>query len=83
MLNNDASREAAAKEFTAAPKILGEILRNERNSPKHRIDAAREIRTVARVADEKFADDVDRVRVVINLGADVKPIVVDSGPLPP
>src|SRR5262245_32737368 len=42
MLNNDAAREAAAKQFTKAPAALGKILENEQNSPKHRIDAARE-----------------------------------------
>src|SRR5215831_11451793 len=70
MLNGDGAREAAAKQFTRAPQILGQILENERNSPKHRIDAARELRSAANVGAEKSADDVDRVHIVINLGAD-------------
>jgi len=70
MLNGDGAREAAAKQFTKAPEVLGKILENEQNSPKHRIDAARELRATANVGAEKSADDVDRVHIVINLGAD-------------
>jgi len=82
MLNNDASREAAAKQFTKAPEILGGILENERASPRHRIEAAKELRATAHVGDEKAGDVPDRVVIEINLGADEK-LVVDSGPLPP
>ena len=80
--NGDASREAAAKQFTKAPAILGTILENERNSPRHRIEAAKELRATANVGAEKSDADVDRVVISINLGADEK-LVVDSGPLPP
>jgi hypothetical protein len=39
--NGTAAQEAAAKEFANAPTILGNILRDNQASPKHRIEAAR------------------------------------------
>jgi len=82
MLNGDASREAAAKQFTKAPEVLGKILENEQNSPRHRIEAAKELRATAHTGAEKTGPDADRVIITINLGGDEK-LVVDSGPLPP
>jgi hypothetical protein len=38
------SQELAAKEFTAAPKILGTLMKDENNNPRHRIDAAQALR---------------------------------------
>jgi hypothetical protein len=82
MLNNDAAREAAAKQFTKAPEILGGILEDQRASPRHRIEAAKELRATARTGDEKPGIDSEHFVITINLGADEK-IVVDAGPLPP
>jgi len=82
MLNGDGAREAAAKQFTKAPQVLGQILENERNSPKHRIDAARELRATARSDDEKTGDAPDRFVISINIGsAPEDKIVFDCGPL--
>jgi len=81
MLNNDAAREAAAKQFTKAPAALGKILENEQNSPKHRIDAARELRATAHSGDEKTGDTADRVVISINFGnAPEEKLVFDCGP---
>jgi len=80
MLNNDASREAAAKQFTKAPEILGGILENERASPRHRIEAAKELRATAHSGDEKPGADAERVIVTINLGnAPEDKLVFDCG----
>jgi|SRR5262249_21821429 len=68
MLNGDGAREAAAKQFVKAPAILGTILENERNSPKHRIDAARELRSAANRGDEKPGDAPERFVISINFG---------------
>jgi hypothetical protein len=46
MLNNDAAREAAAKQFTKAPEVLGGILEDQKASPRHRIEAAKELVTI-------------------------------------
>jgi len=72
MLNGTAAQESAAKIFTEAPEVLGSILRDNRASPKHRIDASRELRATARAGDEKSNAEIDRVHIVINLGADQK-----------
>jgi hypothetical protein len=79
LVNGDAAREAAAKLFAEAPEVLGTILRNEQASPRHRIEAARELRTTANHGAEKTSDAADRVVVHINLGNDK--LVIDSGPL--
>jgi hypothetical protein len=69
--NGDAAREAAAKLFAEAPEVLGNILHDQRASPRHRIEAARELRTASAGA-EKAGDQAERVIVHIDLGADHK-----------
>jgi hypothetical protein len=56
MLNNDASREGAARQFTKAPAILGGILEDQKANPRHRIEAAKELRSAAHSGDEKTGD---------------------------
>jgi len=82
MLNGTAAQEGAAKIFMESPEAMGSILRDARQSAKHRIDASRELRATANASAEKTRDDFDRVVVTINLGNDER-LVVDSGPLPP
>src|SRR5262245_57790992 len=60
MLNGDGAREAAAKQFTKAPAVLGGILEDQGASPRHRIEAAKELRATARAGDEKTGTDADR-----------------------
>jgi hypothetical protein len=45
--NGDAAREAAQRYFANAPTVLGGILTDELVSPRHRIEAAKELRQVA------------------------------------
>src|SRR5580700_10286951 len=45
--NGDAAREAAQRHFAKAPAVLNDILTNELVSPRHRIEAARELRQAA------------------------------------
>jgi hypothetical protein len=42
-----AAQEAAAREFFKAPGVLGGIMRDESNNPRHRIDAANSLRQAA------------------------------------
>jgi len=70
--NGDAAREAAAKLFAEAPEVLGNILHDKHASPRHRIEAARELRATANTGAEKTGDTADRVVITINLGADHK-----------
>jgi len=80
LLNGDAAREAAAKLFADAPHVLGQILNSESASPRHRIEAARELRTTANTGGERTGDTAERVVVHINLGGGNQTII-DSGPL--
>ena len=47
-----AAREAAAKIFTRTPKVLAEILDDKTNSPRHRLESAKEIRATATGGDK-------------------------------
>jgi hypothetical protein len=82
--NGDAARESAALLFSKAPHTIAEILNDKSASPKHRIDAARELRATANVGAEKAGDDSDRFVITINLGGDEK-LVFDKqiAPLTP
>jgi len=84
MLNNDAAREGAAKQFTKAPAVLGGILEDQKANPRHRIEAAKELRSAARAGDDQPSNEVDRLHIVINLGGDER-VVVDApvNPTPP
>jgi hypothetical protein len=61
----EAAREAAQRHFVHAPSVLNEILHNKLISPRHRIEAARELRQVAvngpetTRATEKFVINID------------------------
>src|SRR5262245_22918624 len=70
--NGDAAREAAAKLFADAPQVLGQILKSESASPRHRIEAARELRATANTGAERTGDQAERVVIHIDLGADQK-----------
>ena len=52
--------------------MLGNILRNEHASPRHRIEAAKELRATANTGTEKTGDAADRVVISIDLGGDKK-----------
>src|SRR5258708_2741488 len=47
ILNGEAAREAAQRFFVKAPTVLLDILSDEMVSPRHRIEAARELRQAA------------------------------------
>jgi hypothetical protein len=74
--NGIAAQEAAAKEFANAPTILGNILRDNQASLKHRIEAARELRQTAVGNDENTPDSGEKFTIVINLGNDK--LVIDK-----
>jgi hypothetical protein len=67
--SGQAAREAAQRHYALAPSILNEILQNEAISPRHRIEAAKELRQVAAGApDNKGAGE--RFIISIDLGGD-------------
>jgi hypothetical protein len=71
IMSGEAAREAAQRHFAKAPSILNEILRNEAISPRHRIEAAKELRQVAAGARENAATG-EKFSIVIDLGGDYR-----------
>jgi len=69
--NGSSAREKAQQLFTETPAVLGEILRDDNASPRHRIEASREIRAVAGTGPETTPAS-DRFVIQINLGEDYK-----------
>jgi hypothetical protein len=80
MLNGTAAQEAAAKNFTESPEVMGSILRDQKANPRHRVEASKELRATARFDDEKPGANTEHFTITINLGADQKPLVIDCGP---
>jgi hypothetical protein len=83
--NGDSAREAAAKQFVAAPNALAEILNNKQASPRHRISAASELRAIVNTGPESSSSgDTTRFVIHIDLGEDRK-LVIDRqiAPLTP
>ncbi|MBR1153742.1 hypothetical protein [Bradyrhizobium sp. JYMT SZCCT0428] len=68
--NGEAAREAAQRHFANTPSVLSEILHNEAISPRHRIEAAKELRQVACSSPEKSTSAGGRFVIRIDLGAD-------------
>lgn len=67
--NNEAAREAAQRHLVKAPAVLGGILTDETVAPRHRIEAAKELRQAAGAeADEAGAKETFVIH--IDLGAD-------------
>jgi len=69
ILNGDAAREGAQQGLANAPAVLADILANEKLSPRHRIEAARELRQAAGSGDLPVSSREAFV-ISINLGGD-------------
>jgi len=77
----DIARQSAAQLFATAPEVLGRILNDPKSSPRHVIEASKELRATACVGTDQTGEDVDRVVVTINLGnAPEDKLVFDTGP---
>ncbi len=72
ILSGEAPREAAQRHFTKAPAILNDILTDDQVSPRHRIEAARELRQVASTGPERALTPGEKFTIVIDLGGDDK-----------
>ena len=68
--SGDAAREAAQRHYAKAPTVLGNILTDEQVSPRHRIEAARELRQVAGDGPDTTSGSGEKFVITINLGAD-------------
>lgn len=72
IINGDAAREAAQRHFAKAPTVLGNILTDEQVSPRHRIEAARELRQVVGDGPDVASGAGEKFVITINLGEDKK-----------
>ncbi len=89
ILNGDAPREAAQRHFVNAPHVLNQILADEQIAPRHRIEAARELRQAAAIPPDAKPGNEERVHIIINLGdericidkqlAPLEPVLPDDG----
>jgi hypothetical protein len=68
--SGQAAREAAAQHFVKAPAILDQIMSNEQSSPRHKIEAIKELRATAAGAAgaEATIDAGEKFIIQINLG---------------
>jgi hypothetical protein len=64
------ARERAQKIFTETPDVLGQILKDDEASSRHRIEAAREIRAVAATGPDAQPTTAEHFVIRIDLGAD-------------
>ena len=79
--NGTAARESAARHFVKAPTILAGIMESEASSPRHIIEAAKEIRQVAAGgSDGSPASQGERFVITINLGSDTEKYEFDVTP---
>ena len=69
--NGSTARERAQQVFATAPNVLGNILNDDSASPRHRIEASKELRMVADNGPQA-APAADRFIITIDLGEDQK-----------
>ena len=72
ILSGETARERALRHFTEAPNVLNRILTNEQIAPRHRIEAARELRQAATTGTEISAEPKEKITINIDFGADCK-----------
>jgi hypothetical protein len=72
MRNGTAARESASRHFVRSPNVMSAIMDDTSANPRHRIEAAREIRATATSGGEESTDAGEVFHIVINLGADEK-----------
>jgi hypothetical protein len=65
--SGEAAREKAAALFVEAPAVLGDIIKDNTASPRHRVDAIRELRACTGIGAEANTPANDRERFVINI----------------
>jgi hypothetical protein len=79
----EAAREKAAALFVEAPAVLGEIIKDNATSPRHRVDAIRELRACASGAEDTTKADKERFIIRINFGSHKVHREIDLKPIKP
>lgn len=72
VMNGAAATEGARRQFVKTPSVLGSILSSDEVSPRHRIEAARELRAIVGANGDPNRQVGEKFSIVINLGADEK-----------
>ena len=70
MRNGTAAKESASRHFVRAPNVMGAIMDDANANPRHRIEAAREIRATATGGADEKVPDTEKFVITFNLGAD-------------
>jgi len=70
IFSGECAREAAQRHFSKAPDVLNRLLTDEQVAPRHRIEAARELRQTAGSGPEIASGPEEKFKIIINLGAD-------------
>ncbi len=70
MFTGEGAREAAQRHYAKAPRVLNRILTDEQVPPRHRIEAARELRQAAAQGPDIAPGPQEKFSIIINLGAD-------------
>jgi hypothetical protein len=77
--SGEAVREASQYQLLRAPNVLGGILTDENTAPRHRIEAAKELRQAAGDAVEAM-NEKEKFTLIINLGGDEKIVLERAAP---
>jgi hypothetical protein len=81
--SGEAAREKAAALFVEAPAVLGDIIKDETASPRHRVDAIRELRACASGKEDTTKTDKERFIISINFGSQKVYREIDLKPIKP
>jgi hypothetical protein len=81
--SGEAAREKAAALFVEAPAVLGDIIRDNTTSPRHRVDAIRELRACASGAEDTPKADKERFVISINFGSHKVHKEIELNPIKP
>jgi hypothetical protein len=68
IVSGDCAREKAAHLFVKAVDVVGEIVQNPTNSPRHRLDGARELRQASTGSEANKPNEREKFIININFG---------------
>jgi len=80
--SGEAAKEKAQHLFLSAPGVLSDILNDSSASPRHRIEAARELRQTAAIGSEAATQTAERfsIRIDLTAGGNRDDVIVIDGP---
>jgi hypothetical protein len=81
--SGEAAKERAQHLFLAAPTVLSDILNDDTASPRHRIEAARELRQTAAIGSEAATATTEHfsIRIDLTAGGNKDDVIVIDTPI--